>query len=163
MPGVRHRPRALGAEGGDGDAGSAGGASPSYPRRGSLLEYKENETIVTEPAGGKLTYGFDGQDRVISEKDQLGHTTTTSYDEAGNVDEIVKPGGAKWQFGHDGDGNLTSVIDPEEGERGYEYDGQNRLTEFTDERGETWAYEWSEANDLKKCAPNQLSSEPSPK
>jgi YD repeat-containing protein len=51
------------------------------------LEYKEDETIVTEPEGGKTTYGFDGQDRVVSEKDQLGHTTTTSYDEAGNVDE----------------------------------------------------------------------------
>jgi RHS repeat-associated protein len=114
------------------------------------LEYKEDETIVTEPEGGKITYGFDGQDRVVSEKDQLGHITTTSYDEAGNIDEIVKPGGAKWQFGHDGDGNLTSVIDPEEGERSYEYDGKNRLTEFTDEREETWAYEWSEANDLKK-------------
>jgi RHS repeat-associated protein len=115
-----------------------------------LLEYKAGETIVTEPEGGKLIYGFDGQDRVVSEKNQLGDTTTTSYDEAGNVDEIVKPGGAKWQFGHDAKGNLTSVIDPEEGERGYEYDGKNRLVSFTDEREETWAYEWDEANDLKK-------------
>jgi RHS repeat-associated protein len=114
------------------------------------LEYKEDETIVTEPEGGKITFEFDGQDRVVSKTDQLGNTTTTNYDEAGNVDEIVKPGGAKWQFGHDAKGNLTSVIDPEESERSYEYDGQNRLTEFTDEREETWAYEWSEANDLKK-------------
>ena len=114
------------------------------------LEYKENETIVTEPKSGKTTYGFDGQSRVISEKDQLGHTTTTSYDEAGNVDEIVKPGGAKWQFGYDGKGNLTSAKDPEGGERSYEYDGKNRLTSFIDEREEAWAYEWSEANDLKK-------------
>ncbi len=115
-----------------------------------LLEYKTDETIVTEPEGGKLTYEFDGQDRVVSETDQLGKTTTTSYDGAGNVDEIVKPGGAKWQFGYDAKGNLTSVIDAEEGDRSYEYDGLNRLTEFTDEREETWAYEWSEANDLKK-------------
>lgn len=114
------------------------------------LEYKEDETIVTEPEGGKITYGFDGQDRVVSEKDQLGHTTATSYDAAGNVDEIIKPGGAKWEFGYDGSGNLTSVVDPEEGERSYEYDGKNRLTSFTDEREETWTYEWSEANDLKK-------------
>jgi RHS repeat-associated protein len=114
------------------------------------LDYKENETIVTEPEGGKITYGFDGQDRVISEEDQLGRTTTTSYDEAGSVDEIVKPGSAKWQFGYDGDGNLTSVIDPEEGERSYEYDGKNRLESLTDEREETWIYEWDEDNDLVK-------------
>ena len=114
------------------------------------LEYKENETVVTEPKGGKTTYGFDGQDRVVSEKDQLGHTTATSYDEAGNVDEIVKPGGAKWQFSYDGKGNLTSAKDPEGGERSYEYDGKNRLTSFIDERDEAWAYEWSEASDLKK-------------
>lgn len=112
------------------------------------LEYKEGETVVTEPEGGKLAYGFDSQKRVVSEKDQLGRVTTTSYDEAGNVDEIVKPGGAKWQFGHDGEGNLTSVVDPEEGERGYEYDSLNRLTSFTDEREETWTYEWDEGNDL---------------
>jgi RHS repeat-associated protein len=114
------------------------------------LEYKEDETVVTDPEGGKKTYGFDAQNRVISEKDQLGHTTTTSYDEAGNVHEIVKPGGAKWTFGHDAGGNLTSVIDPEEGERTYEYDGLNHLTSFTDERRETWSYEWDGDNDLAK-------------
>ncbi|HEX5990700.1 MAG TPA: right-handed parallel beta-helix repeat-containing protein [Solirubrobacterales bacterium] len=114
------------------------------------LEYKAGETIVTEPEGGKLTYGFDGQDRVVSEKNQLGHTTTTGYDAAGNIDEIVEPGGARWTFGHDADGNLTSVVDPEEGERTYEYDVLNRLTSFTDERGETWSYEWDEGNDLVK-------------
>ncbi len=114
------------------------------------LEYKEGETIVTEPEGGEIAYGFDGQNRQVSETDQLGHTTTTSYDEAGNVDEIVKPGGAKWTFGHDSAGNLTSVTDPEEGERSYEYDGLNRLESLTDERGETWDYEWDEDNDLVK-------------
>jgi RHS repeat-associated protein len=114
------------------------------------LEYKEGETVVTEPEGGKTTHGFDAQGRVVSEKDQLGRTTTTSYNAAGNIDEIVKPGGAQWQFGHDAAGNITSVIDPEEGERSYEYDGKNRLVSFTDEREETWAYEWDETNDLKK-------------
>ena len=114
------------------------------------LEYKTGETVVTEPEGGELTYSFDGQDRVVSEKDQLGHTTTTGYDTAGNIDEIIKPGGAKWVFGHDAAGNLTSVIDPEEGEQIYEYDGLNRLTSFTDARGESWAYEWDGENDLVK-------------
>jgi len=113
------------------------------------LEYKEGETVVTEPEGGKTTHGFDALDRVVSEKDQLGHVTTTSYDAAGNIDEIVKPGGAKWEFGYDAKGNLTSVIDPEEGERTYEYDVKNRLVSFTDEREETWTYEWSEAGDLE--------------
>jgi RHS repeat-associated protein len=114
------------------------------------LDYKEGETVVTEPEGGEIAYGFDSQDRVVFEKDQLGHITTTSYDAAGNVDEIVKPGGAKWVFGHDPAGNITSVIDPEEGERSYEYDGMNRLTSFTDERGEAWSYEWDGDNDLVK-------------
>ncbi|HET8956554.1 MAG TPA: DUF6531 domain-containing protein [Solirubrobacterales bacterium] len=114
------------------------------------LEYKEGETIVTEPEGGEIAYGFDSQDRVIAEVDQLGHTTTTSYDTAGNVDKIIAPGGAKWTFGHDGAGNLTSVTDPEGGEQGYEYDSNNRLTHLTDPRGSDWSYEWSGANDLTK-------------
>jgi len=114
------------------------------------LAYSEAETVVTEPEGGKITYGFDGQDRVVSEKDQLGHKTTTSYDAAGNVDEVVQPGGAKWEFGHDAAGNLTSVLDPEGGERSYEYDAQNHLTEYMDAGGGAWSYEWSKAHDLTK-------------
>ncbi len=114
------------------------------------LEYKPSETIVTEPEGGKRKYGFDGQDRVVSETDQLGHTTTTAYDEAGNVREVMQPGGAKWTLGHDAAGNLTSVKDPEGGEREYEYNAQNRPIAFTDARGNTWSYEWSKAGDLEK-------------
>jgi RHS repeat-associated protein len=114
------------------------------------LEYSEGETVVTEPEGGELSYGFDSQDRVVSETDQLGHKTTTGYDSAGNVSEVVKPGGAKWTLGHDAAGNLTSVKDPEGGERKYEYDLQNRLTGFTDALARAWNYEWSKANDLMK-------------
>jgi RHS repeat-associated protein len=114
------------------------------------LEYKPSETIVTEPEGGKRKYGFDGQDRVVSETDQLGHTTTTAYDEAGNVREVIQPGGAKWTLGHDAAGNLTSVKDPEGGEREYEYNAQNRPVSFTDARGNAWSYEWSKAGDLEK-------------
>jgi RHS repeat-associated protein len=114
------------------------------------LKYSPGETVVTEPQGGKLAYGFDAQNRVVSETDQLGHTTTTAYDAAGNVSEVIQPGGGKWAFGHDATGNLTSVKDPEGGERKYEYDGLNRLTSFTDARGDTWKYEWSKANDLTK-------------
>jgi RHS repeat-associated protein len=114
------------------------------------MEYKPAETIVTEPEGGKLKYGFDGQDRVISETDQLGNKTTIAYDEAGNVHEVVKPGGAKWIYGHDAAGNLTSVHDPEGGERKYEYNAQNRPIGFADARGNAWSYEWSKAGDLAK-------------
>ncbi|HEU4705601.1 MAG TPA: RHS repeat-associated core domain-containing protein, partial [Solirubrobacterales bacterium] len=114
------------------------------------LSYGSGQTTVTEPEGGKITYGFDSQNRVVSETDQLGNKTTTVYDSAGNVSEVIHPGGAKWSFGHDAAGNLTSVKDPEGGERKYEYDAKNRLTKFTDARGDSWGYEWSAANDLTK-------------
>ena len=114
------------------------------------LEYKAGETIVTEPQGGKLKYGFDAQNRVTSETDQLGHTTAIAYDSAGNVSKVIKPGGAEWALGHDAAGNLTSVEDPEGGKRSYEYDAKNRLTHYTDPRGGSWSYEWSAANDLTK-------------
>jgi RHS repeat-associated protein len=114
------------------------------------LEYGSGETTVTEPEGGKRKYGFDSQDRVVSETDQLGHTTTIAYDAAGNVEEVVKPGGAKWTFGHDAAGNLISAKDPESGEREYEYDSKNHLIHYTDPRGSSWSYEWSEAGDLTK-------------
>ena len=114
------------------------------------LSYSSGETTVTEPEGGKRKYGFDSQNRVVSETDQLGHATTTSYDSAGNISKVIEPGGAEWSFGHDAAGNLTSAEDPEGGERSYEYDSKNRLTRYTDARGGTWSYEWSAANDLTK-------------
>jgi len=114
------------------------------------LEYKSGETIVTEPQGGQLKYGFDSQNRVVSETDQLGHTTTTGYDAAGNISKVIEPGGAEWTFGHDAPGNVTSAKDPASGERKYEYDSKNRLTHYTDPRGGNWSYEWSAANDPTK-------------
>ena len=114
------------------------------------LSYQPGETVVTEPEGGKITYGFDAQSRIVSETDQLGKKTTIAYDAAGNVKEVLKPGGAKWVFGHDSAGNLTSVEDPEGGGREYEYDAQNRLAGFIDALGNDWSYEWSAANDLTK-------------
>jgi RHS repeat-associated protein len=114
------------------------------------LEYKANETIVTEPGGGKLTYGFDSQSRVVSETDQLGNKTTTIYDGLGNVSEVNRPGNAKWTIGHDLVGNITSILDPNGGERKYEYDSKNRPIKFIDARGNSWSYEWSAANDLTK-------------
>jgi YD repeat-containing protein len=112
------------------------------------LFYGSGETVVTEPEGGKLKYGFDSQSRVISETDQLVHTTSTSYDAAGNVNEVVRPGGANWTFGHDAAGNVTSAKDPEGGERKFEYDSKNRLVHLTDAGGGSWSFEWSAAGDL---------------
>jgi len=114
------------------------------------LKYSAGKTVVTEPQGGKLTYGFDSHDRVTSVVDQLGHETTTVYDGAGTVSEVIQPGGGKWTYGYDGEGNLTSIKDPEGGKSEYEYDAQNHQTGYTDPRGNTWAYEWSKANDLTK-------------
>ncbi len=116
------------------------------------LEYNPAETVVTEPEGGKRKYSFDGQDRVVSETDQLGNKTTIAYDEAGNVHEVVKPGGAKWIYGLDAASNLTSIKDPAGGERKYEYNAQNRPIAFTDPRGDSWSYEWSKTGDLLKIA-----------
>ena len=112
------------------------------------LDYDTSETVVTEPEGGEITYGFDGLKRVTSLTDQLGNTTTTTYDAAGNVDQVTRPGRAIWDFGFDAAGNLTSVKDPEGGERSYTYDGSNRLERYTDPRTGVWTYGWSRENDV---------------
>ena len=114
------------------------------------IEYKPGETVVTQPEGGEITYGFDGEDRIISETNQDGHTTTIGYDGDGNVDRVEKPGGAVWELEYDSAGNLTSAVDPEEGERSFAYDAHNHIESYTDPRKETWEYEWSAGNDLKK-------------
>jgi RHS repeat-associated protein len=114
------------------------------------MAYSPGQTTVTEPDGGERRYDFDAQDRVLSETDALGHTTTIAYDAAGQVESVYRPGGADWHLGHDATGNLISVTDPEGGESSWTYDAQDHPTEYTDADGDTWHYEWSASGDLEK-------------
>jgi RHS repeat-associated protein len=114
------------------------------------LSYAPGQTTVTEPGGGEEVYGFDGQGRVVSETNALGHTTTLSYDGRGEIESVDRPGGADWHLGHDAAGNLISIEDPQGDESSWIYEGHNHPTEYTDPDGHVWTYEWSAAGNLEK-------------
>jgi RHS repeat-associated protein len=114
------------------------------------MAYSPGQTTVTEPGGGERIYDFDGQDRVVSETDALGHATTISYGTHGLAESVDRPGGADSHMGYDAAGNLTSMKDAEGGESTWAYEARNHPTEYTDPDGHTWHYEWSASGDLLK-------------
>lgn len=77
---------------------------------------------------------------MTSAADPLGKITAYTYDPAGNITEITKPGGRKTSYGYDKNYNVTSVTDP----MGYVaktvYDKDNRITEETDALGQKESY-----------------------
>lgn len=77
---------------------------------------------------------------MTSAADPLGKITAYTYDPAGNITEITKPGGRKTSYGYDKNYNVTSVTDP----MGYVaktvYDKDNRVTEETDALGQKESY-----------------------
>lgn len=77
---------------------------------------------------------------MTSAADPLGKITAYTYDPAGNITEITKPGGRKTSYGYDKNYNITSVTDP----MGYVaktvYDKDNRVTEETDALGQKESY-----------------------
>lgn len=77
---------------------------------------------------------------MTSAADPLGKITAYTYDPAGNITDITKPGGRKTSYGYDKNYNVTSVTDP----MGYVaktvYDKDNRVTEETDALGQKESY-----------------------
>ncbi|HEV2372371.1 MAG TPA: LamG-like jellyroll fold domain-containing protein [Streptosporangiaceae bacterium] len=69
------------------------------------------ETVnVTDPGGKTLTYRYDPRfgNRILSETDGLGNTTSYGYDTSGFLDTLTDPDGNVTTTGHDVRGNIVS-------------------------------------------------------
>lgn len=94
--------------------------------------------------GNRVTYTYDGSDRLTSLSDGNGRALNLSYNSRGRVSHVTDHAGRTWQYGYDGAGNLAAVTDPLGGVRRYAYaaytatgDGQTyqHLTQVTDAAG----------------------------
>jgi len=89
---------------------SRGGGSWGYTYSDSG---SQRTTVVTQPLGGSKTYVSDlNIKRVLSFTNELGRTTSYTYDAAGlgRVERVTMPEGNYTQLTYDGRGNVTQTV-----------------------------------------------------
>ncbi|SER77553.1 DUF6531 domain-containing protein [Streptomyces qinglanensis] len=127
----------------------------------TVFRYNDDGQVVeeTDPLENTTHTEWDarGHDR-LSHTDELGRTTRYTYDNDGNLAEILlpdgshvsatynhlrqpttvtDPGGARWQHAYDELGNLTRHVDPTGAATSYAYNARGHLTSLTDALGHT--------------------------
>jgi RHS repeat-associated protein len=89
--------------------------------------------------GNTLTIARDGQGRVTALTEPAGRQFTFSYSGTGlQITQVTDPLGRTVRYGYDVAGRLATVTDPAGGVTTYTYDGAGRLTSITDPRGITF-------------------------
>lgn len=125
-------------------------------------------TQVTDPNGTTIMYQYDPTNRPTSSTDQLGNTTTYTYDAQGRMATESTPSNTT-TYGYDAQNRLISSIDSPSGDvtteswsngllqsttdplghtTTYMYDAQNRLTQAVDPLGHATTYTYDALNRL---------------
>lgn len=118
----------------------------------------------TDATGGKTTYTYDKVGRLLSSvsprgnatgADPAAHTTSYTYDAAGNTIEVTGPTGASTTTTYDAINRPLTVTDPLDHTTGYTYDANDNVTKITDAAGETVSSVYDKNNRLTSST-NQL-------
>ncbi|GIH21543.1 RHS repeat domain-containing protein [Rugosimonospora africana] len=119
----------------------------------TTTSYGGNWTATIPPAGGTPTLSItDASDNTVELRQFSSGTpsftapastyddTQYTYDNDGNLTQVVDPAGNTWRYGYDLQGQQTSASDPDSGTSTTTYDDAGRTTGTTDSRGTTLAY-----------------------
>jgi RHS repeat-associated protein len=140
-------------------------------RMTSLMEARGNEPGAT-PADYTWTFGYDAANHLTSKTSPLGHTTTWSYDPAGNLDftkdaklrvtdyqyfpnnllkKVIPPGTPANETVYDYDlaGNLISRTDANSRVTTYGYNTANLLDSVVLPQGQTWSNTYDKNSNVK--------------
>ncbi len=101
----------------------------------SKFTYDNNGNVLTVTNSMNETSIFTYHpiiNKVTSSVDPLGHKTTASYDNKGNLSELVDENGNVTTFSYNGFGLPTRVIDPNGSETQFSYDAEGNLITVTD-------------------------------
>lgn len=104
--------------------------------------------VFTDPLGNHVVHIYDDQYRLITEIDEMGYTTTRTYDTDGNVTAMQDKNDGLWQYTYDGRRNRTSETDPLGNTRYYAYDAHNNMISYIDALGNSWMYDYDAGNHL---------------
>jgi RHS repeat-associated protein len=119
----------------DGDGHVATQYTQGDPNKAWQIFWSGWQTISQDPAGGRQTYFYDAQSRLIGQQDALGNLTQTFYDGQNHIVETISPLNEVNQFVFDGNNNLAQKIDPLGFTNQFVYDNQNNLVKAIDPRG----------------------------
>lgn len=114
---------------------SSGGGGTTYTRTlpdGTVYRFDSGgkETSVADRNGLRVTYVYDGSNRLTTITDPYGNNTVLSYS-SGLLATVTDPAGRVTTFTHSGT-NLSGATLPDNGAWAYAYDGSHRLTTITD-------------------------------
>ena len=113
--------------------------------------YDKDGNILTETTGGLgvITYTYtNGLQTGIT--DYNGNTTTTVYDDYGNVKQVTEADGSTTTYTYDLLGRKTSITDGTGGCIHYTYDCNGNVASITDENDGTATFEYNDNNWLVK-------------
>ena len=105
------------------------------------------------PADHTTTHSYDPAGNLLSSTDPLGHTTAWTYDAAGNQLTETNPGGHTTTREYDALGQLTSVLPPSGSGPGaepttYTYNQYGDATSVTDGNDHTTSYEYNKRHQV---------------
>ena len=89
----------------------------------------------------QTVWTFDGNGRLITQRDRNGNTVTITRDVQGRVTTLTEPAGRHFTFSYSGTGlQVSQVSDPIGRTVRYSYDGAGRLSSVTDAAGGATSY-----------------------
>ncbi|MEY2242870.1 DUF6531 domain-containing protein [Streptomyces sp. BF23-18] len=138
-----------------------GGIDPAWPdarittvttAEGAVSRFVVNDScqVVAEidPFGGTTRTEWDEHHRPTSWTDQLGHTTTRSYDGLGRLLEVRRPDGAAVRLAYDALGYLVATVRPDGQVLRREYDARGNCVTVVKPGGATTRYTYDDAGHL---------------
>jgi YD repeat-containing protein len=110
----------------------------------------------TDQLGHTTTYTYDTHGNLLTATDPLGNVTTYTYTSRGQVATITAPnpstggstGGPVTSFTYDADGRVTRITNPDGTHKDFTYDSANNLLTATDELGRVTTYSYDNLNRL---------------
>ena len=97
----------------------------------------------------QTVWTFDGNGRLVSQRDRNGNTVTISRDGQGRVTTLTEPAGLQFTFSYSGTGlQVSQVSDPIGRTVRYSYDGAGRLVSVTDPLGGITSYTYDASHRL---------------
>lgn len=118
------------------------------------------------PADHDTMFSYDADGNVVTESDQLGHTSTLGYDRVGNrvtrtdalnntttwgfdalnrLTSVAAPASGGTSYTYNAAGDLATRTDANSHTTTYGYDGEHRLTSVTSPTGQQWTYGYDAA------------------
>lgn len=101
---------------------------------------------IKDSEGGARHLVYDEYDRLLQTTDQLGHTTTRTYDPNGNLLTFADERANTTQFSYDARNRLSTKTDPLMGVESVSYDETGNLTRVTDRKGQQIGYGYDALN-----------------